>query len=102
MLTSFGAILQGDRQTLDQYFAVSAKGADAHWEITLTPRVDKLRQHLSRIVVNGVENRPTCFTLEEPDGDESLMALGITGPEALPASRERGALHAWCADGNRQ
>jgi len=102
MLTSFGAILQGDRQTLDQYFAVSAKGADAHWEITLTPRVDKLRQHLSRIVVNGVENRPKCFTLEEPDGDESLMALGITGPEALPASRERGALHAWCTDGNRQ
>jgi len=102
MLTSFGAILQGDRQTLDQYFTVVAKGADAHWEITLTPRVDKLRQHLSRIVVNGVENRPQCFTLEEPDGDESLMALGITGPEALPASRERGALHAWCTDGNRQ
>jgi len=102
MLTSFGAILQGDRQTLNRYFAVSATGADAHWEITLTPRVDKLKPHLSRIVVNGIEDRPQCFRLEEPDGDESLMALGITGPDALPASREREALHAWCADGTRQ
>lgn len=102
MLTSFGAILQGDRQTLDQYFAVSARGTDAQWEITLTPRVNKLQRHLSRIVVNGFESSPTCFRVEEPDGDESLMALGIKGPDALPASLERGALHEWCADGNRQ
>lgn len=102
MLTSFGAILQGDRQTLEQYFAVSARGTDARWVLTLTPRVDKLKRHLSRIVVNGVENRPQCFRLEEPDGDESLMALGITGPDTLPASRERGALHEWCADGDWQ
>jgi hypothetical protein len=101
MLTSFGAILQGDRQTLDQYFVVSARGSDAHWEITLTPRVDKLKQHLSRIVVNGVESDAKCFTLEEPDGDASLMALGITGPEALPASRGRAALHAWCTEGEQ-
>ena len=102
MLASFGAILQGDRQMLARYFTVTAQGSEARWQITLTPRVDKLKRHLSRIVVNGVENRPKCFALEEPDGDESLMALGITGPDALPASRERGALHAWCADGDPQ
>jgi len=102
MLTSFGAILQGDRQTLDRYFAASAEGSDAHWEITLTPRDDKLRRHLSRIVVNGVEGNAKCFTLEEPDGDASLMALGVTGQGALPASRGRAALHAWCTNGNRQ
>ncbi len=102
MLTSFGAILQGDRQTLDRYFIVSAKGSDARWEITLTPRVDKLRRYLSRIVVNGVENSPRCFTLEEPDGDESLLALGISGPGDLPAARTRAALHGWCGDGSRQ
>ena len=48
MLASFGAILQGDRQTLDRYFVVSARGTDARWEITLTPRDDKLKRHLSR------------------------------------------------------
>ena len=34
MLASFGAILKGDRQMLDQYFVVTAQGSDARWEIT--------------------------------------------------------------------
>lgn len=102
MLTSFGAILQGDRQTLDKYFIVSAGGSDARWEITLLPRDAKLSRYLSRIVVNGAESSPKCFTLAEPDGDESLMALGIKGPGDLPESRTRDALHAWCSDGTRQ
>lgn len=102
MLASFGAILQGDRQMLARYFSVTARGSDTRWEITLTPRVDKLKQRLSRIVVNGAGSRAQCFALEEPDGDESLMALGVAGPEALPASLDRDVLHAWCADGDRQ
>jgi hypothetical protein len=102
MLAGFGAILQGDRQMLDQYFAVSAQGSDARWAITLTPRNDKLKRHLSRIVVDGTENRPKCFTLEEPDGDGSLMALGVAGSGDLPASLDRGVLHAWCTDGEGQ
>ena len=102
MLASFGAILQGDRQMLDQHFAVTAHGSDARWEITLTPRVDRLQRRLSRIVVDGAEDRPKCFTLEEPDGDASLMALGVTGPGALPASLDRDVLHAWCSGGDRQ
>lgn len=100
MLASFGAILRGDRGMLDQYFVVTAQGSDAGWEITLTPQDDKLKRRLSRIVVNGVEDRPKCFTLEEPDGDESLMALGVTGPGELPATTDRGLLHAWCAGGD--
>jgi hypothetical protein len=102
MLASFGAILQGDRQLLDRYFAVTAQGSDSRWEITLTPRNDKLKRHLSGIVVVGTENLPRCFTLEEPDGDGSLMALGAAGPEALPASLDRDVLQAWCTGGDGQ
>ncbi len=102
MLASFGAILQGDRQLLDQYFAVSARGADSRWEITLTPRNDKLKRQLSRIVVDGTDNRPKCFTLEEPDGDGSLMALDVAGSGDLPVSLDRDVLHAWCTDGDGQ
>lgn len=96
MLASFGSILKGDRKMLDRYFVVTAQGSDARWEITLTPRDDKLRRRLSDIVVNGDGDRPRCFTLREPDGDESLMTLGIAGPGELPGSLERQALHAWC------
>ena len=98
MLASFGAILAGNRQMLDRYFVVTAQGSDARWEITLAPRDDRLKRHLSAIVVDGAANRPKCFTLVEPDGDESLMALGVAGPGDVPASLERQALHAWCAD----
>jgi hypothetical protein len=102
MLASFGAILKGDRQMLDKYFAVTAQGFGARWEITLTPRNDKLRRRMSAIVVDGAADRPQCFTLREPDGDESLMALGVAGPRDLPASLQQQALHAWCVDGSRQ
>ncbi|MBK7904492.1 MAG: outer membrane lipoprotein carrier protein LolA [Proteobacteria bacterium] len=102
MLASFGAILQGDRRLVDRHFAVSARGSESRWEITLTPRNDKLKRQLSRIVVVGTDNRPKCFTLEEPDGDGSLLALGVAGLGDLPVSLDRDVLHAWCTDGDGQ
>jgi hypothetical protein len=97
MLASFAALLQGDRQTLDRYFVVALQGADARWEITLSPRDAKLKHRLSRITVNGRDDRPRCFTLEEPDADASLMAIGVEGPGELPQPLEQKALAAWCA-----
>jgi hypothetical protein len=102
MLASFGAILKGDRPMLDRYFVVTAQGDRARWEITLTPRDDKLKRRLSAIVVDGAADRAKCFTLEEPDGDASLMALGVAGPGDLPAAFERQTLRDWCADGPGQ
>ena len=102
MLASFGAILKGDRPMLDRYFVVTAQGDLARWEITLTPRDDKLKRRLSAIVVDGAGDRAKCFTLEEPDGDASLMALGVAGPDELPAAFERQTLQDWCTDGSRQ
>lgn len=96
MLASFGALLKGDRPMLEQYFTVTVSGSDALWEITLTPRNEKLKRRLSDIVVDGAGDRPRCFALHEPDGDESLMALGVSGPGDLPAPPERRALEAWC------
>jgi hypothetical protein len=52
--------------------------------------------------VDGADDRAKCFTLEEPDGDASLMALGVAGPDELPAALERQTLHDWCIDGSRQ
>jgi hypothetical protein len=96
-LASFGALLQGDRAMLDRYFVVTARGKETRWAITLSPRDAKLKRHLAAIVVNGGGDRPRCFTLEEPDRDESLMALGIKSPADLPQPLERQPLKAWCA-----
>jgi len=97
MLASFAALLQGDRQMLDRYFVVALQGTDARWEIVLSPRDAKLKHRLSRITVNGRDDRPRCFTLEEPDADASLMAIGVERPGDLPQPLEQRALETWCA-----
>jgi hypothetical protein len=97
MLASFAALLQGDRQMLERYFVVALQGTDARWGITLSPRDAKLKRRLSRITVDGRDDRPRCFTLEEPDADASLMAIGVERPGDLPQPLDQKALAAWCA-----
>jgi hypothetical protein len=97
MLASFGALLQGDRASLERHFSVSLLGTDARWQIDLVPRDPKLARRLATIQVAGTADRPRCFTLTEPDDDASIVALGVRDRTALPAPLERQALQAWCA-----
>jgi len=101
MLASFGALLTGDRKMLERYFKVELAEFEGRWEITLTPRDRKLQRRLSTIVVDGTADRPRCFTMLEPDGDGSVMALGVQTPADLPAPLDRTALEAWCSAGPR-
>lgn len=101
MLASFGALLTGDRRMLEQYFEVEYRDLGANWEITLMPRDRKLQRRLSRIVINGAAGRPNCFRMLEPDGDGSVMALGVAKPDELPLPPDRQALETWCNAGPR-
>ena len=96
MLASFGALLKGDVATLDRYFTVSALVVAERWRIELSPRDDKLKRHLAAIVVDGSGDRLRCFTLSEPDGDASVMALAVVDRASLPESLERASLQSWC------
>jgi hypothetical protein len=96
MLASFGALLRGDRATLDRYFTLTVEGTDANWRIELLPRDTRLASRLAFIHVDGSQDRARCFTLSEPDGDASVMAVGVNGRASLPGSLERGSLLAWC------
>jgi len=97
MLSSFGSLLKGDRKSLERYFVMTVLGSDARWRIELIPRDEKLKRRLDTIVVDGSLDRPRCFTLNEPDGDASVMALGVQGPTELPQPLERASLAAWCS-----
>lgn len=97
MLASFGALLQGDRDTLEQHFTIEASGADQGWWIELTPRDEALRRRVAAIRVDGAGDSPRCFTVAEPDGDASVMAVGVRDRDALPESLEVDSLQAWCA-----
>lgn len=98
MLTSFGAILKGDRETLDQHFDVAVHGLDEHWRIELSPHDARLRKRLSGIRIDGIGDRPVCMTMEEPDGDATIMALGVPSRDALPSPLARGPLQSWCGE----
>jgi hypothetical protein len=99
MLASFGALLTGNRAMLERYFKVTTRGSDARWEIELTPLDATLGRRLAAIRVDGSQDRARCFTMTEPDGDASVMTLGVPGRAALPQSLARESLQAWCADG---
>ena len=102
MLASFGALLKGDREMLERHFDVAARGTDSRWQIELSPRDAKLKRRLAAIRVDGSRDRARCFTMTEPDGDASVMALGVQGREGLPGSLERESLQAWCAEGTER
>jgi len=99
MLASFGALIKGDRALLDRYFAITASGSSDAWTIELGPRDAKLASRIATIRVDGGNDRARCFTMSEPDGDGSVMAVGVRDRIDLPQSLERGDLQAWCAGG---
>lgn len=97
MLSSFGALIAGDLGLLERNFVVTTGGSDDRWRIELVPIDDKLKRRLARIEVDGAQDRARCFTMSEPDGDASVMALGIQGRADLPQPLSRESLAAWCS-----
>lgn len=99
LIASFAALLANDRTTLDQYFSVLVSGTDDRWQIALTPRDDKLRSRLTSILIDGVGDRPRCYTLEQPGGNANIMALGVHDLDQLAQPTTRSAVEAWCRTG---
>src|SRR5580692_12716106 len=53
LLTSFTALLGGNRAQLERSFNLNVDGDDAHWSIGLTPRDDRVSQRVTRITITG-------------------------------------------------
>lgn len=99
MLSSFGALLAGDLAQLERHFTVTIRGTDDRWSIELIPVDDKLQRRLTRIEVDGAQDRARCFTMTEPDDDASVMVLELRERDALPHPLERESIAAWCSAG---
>jgi len=96
ILNSFGAMLKGDRATLEQHFEIASSESGNAWHIDLVPRGDRLRARLARVRVDGHANRANCMTMEEPDGDATVMLIGVADRTKLPSPMEREQLQSWC------
>ncbi|HEX7370879.1 MAG TPA: LolA-related protein [Rhodanobacteraceae bacterium] len=86
MLAGFRALLGGDVSALQQDFALSAEGSDAHWVITLSPRSDALKRQLRSIVIDGHDHEPRCLTVRNPNGDSSITLVGAMAKQGLESA----------------
>lgn len=96
LLAAFGALLAGDAATLARYYAIEAHENGSRFTLTLTPRGADLARHLRAVVVDGRGGEPACFTMQQSDGDASVMLLGALAATPLPAVPTRAALAALC------
>jgi hypothetical protein len=96
MFSSFGAMLTGDRATLEQHFEITSSESNNSWRIDLVPRASKMRTRLARIRVDGHGDRANCMTMDEPDGDATVTVIGVANRGALPSPLERDQLQSWC------
>lgn len=88
---SFGALLSGDRATLERHFLVAASGTRPHWTLRLTPRTRSAR--MQAVVLHGrgaelrcIETQPQAGTVQRTLlAGAAQAAATVTAPTALAA-----------------
>jgi hypothetical protein len=96
LLSSFSALLGGNRQQLEQGFTLTLGGDDAHWSLGLTPRDSRVSQRVSRITVTGAAGSPRCMTTAAPDGSVTVMLMEEAARTPVAADIDRAALDKVC------
>lgn len=99
LLSSFTALLRGDRGLLETNYAVQldngAQFNGENWRLQLTPRDPRLLRHVSRITLRGHGNALECMQMEQPNGQRTLTLLGMAAVAAAKVS-DAAALDALC------
>jgi hypothetical protein len=96
LLSSFSALLGGNRQQLEQSFSLTVSGDEAHWSMVLTPRDSRVTQRVARITVNGAAARPRCMITTAPDGSVTVMLMEEAAQTAVAPDIDRAALDKVC------
>ena len=96
LLSSFSALLGGNRQQLESSFTLTVSGDDAHWTLGLTPRDSRVSQRVSRITVNGAAGSARCMTTATPDGSVTVMLMEEAAHTQLPVDIDRAGLEKVC------
>ncbi|MGC1457291.1 MAG: LolA-related protein [Steroidobacteraceae bacterium] len=96
LLSSFAALLGGDRQQLEQGFTLALSGDEAHWSLALTPRDSRVSQLVSHIVVSGAAASTRCMFTTAADGSVTVMLMEDAARTAVPADIDRAGLDKVC------
>ena len=75
-VTIFRSTLQGDLETLNNFFKVDISGTSEKWQIKLKPITDTLSPYLNRVTISGKQQRIEQFDIQERSGDLTTIILG--------------------------
>ena len=96
LLAGFSGLLGGDRAALQRYFSIKVMGSDARWQIELAPRAARMRKRVAGVTVFGAENAARCFSIDQGEGDASVMLVDEAARGPLPQPLTLSALLALC------
>ena len=75
LIDGIRATLNGDLTTLQKHYALTLEGQEAQWILTLVPRDGKAREHVRDIRIGGHAGAVRTVTVEQGDGDRSVMRI---------------------------
>lgn len=92
----FGALLAGDRATLERHYRVEASGMRQHWLLTLVPRDAVLSTKVRNIVLHGRGAELRCIETHPARGGEVQRTLLASAARSANAITDGKALAALC------
>ncbi|NJD05110.1 MAG: outer membrane lipoprotein carrier protein LolA [Methylococcaceae bacterium] len=72
---SIRAPLAGDRATLERFYQVSLGGSRRNWLLALVPREPEMAALVRSVQIRGNEDRMRELTIEEANGDRSVLQI---------------------------
>ncbi len=97
--TSFGAMLSGDRVTLEKFYRIVAAGSRQQWTMTLSPKDTQLAAKVREIVLYGRGAELRCIETQAAKGDELQRTLLAGAARAADGAATAEALAALCRGG---
>lgn len=95
---SFGALLSGDRVSLERHYRLTAQGSRQQWVLLLAPKDAKLQASVRDITLHGRGAELRCIETRPAKGDPQRTLLAGAAREAAGVDDAR-ALEALCGAG---
>ena len=96
---SFGALLSGDRASLEKHYRLAPQGTRQHWTLLLTPKDAKLQASVRDITLHGRGAELRCIETRPAKGDLQRTLLAGAAREAASATTSA-ALAGLCRAGS--
>ena len=96
---SFGALLSGDRASLEKHYRLAPQGTRQHWTLLLTPKDAKLQTSVRDITLHGRGAELRCIETRPAKGDLQRTLLAGAAREAASATTSA-ALAGLCRAGS--